>query len=64
MSPIPGQPLDRRHPELITSDGRKFKLKLPGPAPAPEPSAGQERGGAEPPRDDRRSPIDPDHADG
>ena len=56
MSPIPGEPLEPKAPELTTSDGRTFKLKLPGVAPAPEPQATEE---PEPPRDD---PSDPDHA--
>jgi hypothetical protein len=64
MSPIPGEPLDPRPPELTTSDGRKVKLKVPGLAPRPKPVATGERGSAEPPRDDPRLPIDPNHAGG
>ena len=62
MSPIPGEPLVPKPPELTTSDGRKFKLKAPGLAPRPEPETTQERGRAETPRDDPRPPVDPDHA--
>jgi hypothetical protein len=62
MTPIPGEPLDPKGRELTTSDGRKFKLKIPGLAPAPKPKTTEERGSAEPPRDDPRPPINPDHA--
>ncbi len=63
MSPIPGEPLNPKPPELTTSDGRKFKLKVPGLAPQqPEPGATEERGSPEPPRDNPRPPINPDHA--
>ena len=57
MSPIPGEPLKPKAPELSTSDGRKFKLKLPGPAP--QPGATEEPGRPEPHRDDRRPPAGP-----
>jgi hypothetical protein len=62
MTPIPGEPLEPKAPELTTKDGRKFKLKLPGLASRPEPHATEERGSAEPPRDDPRPPINPNHA--
>ena len=62
MTPIPGEPLDPKAPELTTSDGRKVKLKIPGLAPRPEPRRTEERGNAEPPRDDPRLPINPNHA--
>jgi hypothetical protein len=62
MSPIPGEPLKPKAPELTTSDGRKFKLKLPGLAPPRRPEATEERASPEPPRDDPRPPINPDHA--
>jgi hypothetical protein len=62
MTPIPGEPLDPQRPELTTSDGRKVKLKIPGlPAPI-KPGRTEERGSAEPPRDDPRPPINPGHA--
>jgi hypothetical protein len=61
MTPIPGEPLDPKPAELTTSDGRKFKLKIPGLAP-PKPRGTEERGSAEPPRDDPRPPINPNHA--
>jgi hypothetical protein len=62
MTPIPGEPLDPKPPELTTSDGRKVKLKIPGLAPRPKPQATEERGSQEPPRDDPRPPINPNHA--
>ena len=62
MTPIPGEPLDPKSPELTTSDGRKVKLKIPGFTPQPKPKATEERGNAEPPRDDPRPRINPDHA--
>ena len=61
MSPIPGEPLDPKPSELTTSDGRKFKLKIPGLAPPPKPLRTEERGSAEPPLDDPRPLINPDH---
>jgi hypothetical protein len=61
MSPIPGEPLDPKQPELTTKDGRKVKFKVPGLAPPPKPSATEERGSAEPPRDDPRAPINPNY---
>jgi len=62
MTPIPGEPLDPKPPELTTRDGRKVKLTIPGLAPRVKPVATEERGNAEPPRDDPRLPIDPNHA--
>ena len=61
MSPIPSEPLNPKPNEITTSDGRKFKIKAPGLAPPPKPGHTQERDGAEPPRDDPRPPINPDH---
>jgi hypothetical protein len=61
MSPIPGEPLDPKPKELTTSDGRKFKVKVPGLAPPPKPGRTEERGSAEPPREDPRPLINPDH---
>ena len=61
MSPIPGEPLDSKRQELTTSDGRKVKLKIPGLEPQPKPGKTEERGSAEPPRDDPRPPVNPDH---
>jgi hypothetical protein len=61
MSPIPGEPLDPKPAEVTTSDGRKVKIKVRGLAPAPKPTRTEERGSAEPPRDDPRPPIDPNH---
>jgi hypothetical protein len=62
MSPIPGEPLDPKPRELTTSDGRKVRLKIPGLPPQPEPKKTAERGSAEPPRDDPRPLLNPDHA--
>jgi hypothetical protein len=62
MSPIPGEPLNPKLPELTTSDGRKFRIKVPGLAPPPEPGPTAEPAGPEPPRDDPQPPVDPDHA--
>ena len=61
MSPIPGEPLKPKAPELTTRDGRKVKLKIPGFTPQPKPDRTEERGQAEPPRDDPRPLIHPDH---
>ena len=61
MSPIPCEPLDSKRQELTTSDGRKVKLKIPGLEPRPKPGETEERGSAEPPRDDPRPPVNPDH---
>ena len=61
MSPIPGEPLDPKPKELTTSDGRKFRVKVPGLAPPPKPGQTEERGSAEPPREDPRPLINPDH---
>jgi hypothetical protein len=33
MSPIPGEPLDPRQPDLTTADGRRVRLKIPGLTP-------------------------------
>ena len=62
MSPIPGEPLDPKPAELITSDGRKFKVKVPGLAPPPKLERTEERGASEPPRDNPRPLINPDYA--
>jgi hypothetical protein len=62
MSPIPGEPLEPTPLELRTSDGRRVKLKVPGLAPRPKPGATEERASPEPPRDDPRPPVNPDHA--
>jgi hypothetical protein len=61
MSPIPSEPLEPKPPELTTSDGRKVKLKIPGLAPPLKPGRTEERGSAEPPRDDPRPLINPNH---
>ena len=61
MSPIPGEPLDPTPQELTMGDGRKVKLKVPGLAPPVKPHATEERGNAEPPRDDPRPGLDPNY---
>jgi hypothetical protein len=62
MSPIPGEPLDPKPPELTTSDGRKVKIKVPGLKTPPKPGRTEERGSPEPPRDDPRPLVNPDHS--
>ena len=62
MSPIPGEPLEPKPHELTTRDGRKVKLKVPGLAPRPKPGVTEERASPEPPRDDPRPLVNPDHA--
>ena len=61
MTPIPGEPLESKAPELTTSDGRKVKLKLPGLKPL-GPRDGEEPGDDEPPRDDPAPPVRPPQA--
>jgi hypothetical protein len=61
MSAIPGEPLKRKPHELTLKDGRKLKLKLPGmPAPV-EPLGTEERGAADPPRDNPAPLHNPYH---
>jgi hypothetical protein len=62
MSPIPGEPLDPKPPELKMGDGRKVKIRVPGLPPAAKPVRTEERGAPEPPRDDPRPVVNPDHA--
>jgi hypothetical protein len=62
MSPIPGEPLDPKAPELTMGDGRKVKVRVPGLTPPPKPARTEERGSSEPPRDDPRPLVNPDHA--
>ena len=59
--PIPGEPHKPKPNELTTKDGKKVTFRFPGLEPRPEPGATEERGAAEPPRDDPRGPIDPNH---
>jgi hypothetical protein len=61
MSPIPGEPLEPKPPELTTPDGRKVRVKVPGLAAPPKPERTEERGSAEPPRDDPRPLVNPHH---
>lgn len=62
MTPIPGEPHKSKPQETTTGDGRRVKLRIPGMSPPPEPDATEERGSAEPPREDPRPPLDPNHA--
>jgi hypothetical protein len=61
MSPIPSEPLKPKPHEVTMKDGRKVKIKLPGLKPRIEPQGTEERGAAEPPRDDPRPPHNPLH---
>ena len=62
MSPIPGEPLDPKPPELKLGDGRKVKLRVPGLPQTPKPGRTEERGAPEPPREDPRPLVNPDHS--
>ena len=64
MSPIPGEPLDPKMPDLTDKEGRKVRLKIPGLEQQPKLTRTEERGAEEPPRDDPRPPINPDYAGG
>jgi hypothetical protein len=61
MSAVPGEPLKKKPNELTLKDGRRLKLKLPGMAPRIEPDATEERGAAEPPRDNPAPAHNPNH---
>ena len=61
MSPIPGEPLKPKPHELTLKDGRKMKLKLPGMAPRLKPTKTEERGAAEPPRENPAPVHNPNH---
>jgi len=62
MTPIPGEPHESVQPEFTDKEGRKVRLKVPGLKPAKGPRKTEERGAADPPRDDPRPPVNPDHA--
>jgi hypothetical protein len=62
MSPIPGEPHERGENEFTDKQGRKVKLKMPGLPPRPVAGKTAQRGEAEPPRDDPRPTVNPDHA--
>jgi hypothetical protein len=62
MSAVPGEPLKQKPAEVTLKDGRKLKLKLPGMPPRVEPNATEERGAAEPPRDNPAPLHNPYHA--
>ena len=61
MSAIPGEPLKQKPHELTLNDGRKLKLKLPGLPPRVVPVATEERGAAEPPRENPAPVHNPNH---
>jgi hypothetical protein len=61
MSAIPGEPLKPKPHEVTLKDGRKLKLKLPGMPPRVEPIGTEERGPAEPPRDNPAPLHNPNH---
>ncbi len=61
MSAIPGEPLKQKPNELTLKDGRKLKLKLPGLPARIEPLKTEERGAAEPPRDNPAPQHHPNH---
>ena len=62
MSPIPGEALEPKPPELTLGDGRKVRIRVAGPTVPPKPERTEERAGPEPPRDDPRPIVNPDHA--
>jgi hypothetical protein len=61
MSAIPGEPLKQKPHELTLKDGRKVKLKHPGLPVRVKPLATEERGAAEPPRDNPAPLHNPNH---
>ena len=61
MSAIPGEPIKQKPPEVTLKDGRKVKLNLPGMPKRIEPDKTEERGSAEPPRDNPAPPHNPYH---
>lgn len=61
MSAVPGEPLKQKAPEVTLKDGRKLKLKLPGMPPRVEPLGTEERGAAEPLRDNPAPLHNPYH---
>jgi len=61
MSAIPGEPLKQKPHELTLKDGRRLKLKGAGLPPRVEPVATEERGAAEPPRDNPAPLHNPNH---
>jgi hypothetical protein len=61
MSAIPGEPLKPKPHEVTLKDGRKLKLKLPGMPQRVEPIGTEERGPAEPPRDNPAPLHNPNH---
>jgi hypothetical protein len=61
MSAIPGEPLKQKPLEVTLKDGRKLKVKLPGMPQRIEPVATEERGAAEPPRDNPAPVHNPNH---
>jgi hypothetical protein len=62
MSPIPSEPHKSRPQDVLTlKDGTKVRIKFPGMPPAVKPVATEERGAAEPPRDNPAPLHNPNH---
>lgn len=61
MSAIPGEPLQPKKPLLTLKDGRRVILRVPGQPEPITPLRTEERGAAEPPRDDVRRGPHPHH---
>ena len=61
MSAIPGEPIKQKPNEVTLKDGRKVKLKLPGLPQRIVPDKTEERGSAEPPRDNPAPAHNPYH---
>ena len=61
MSAVPGEPLKQKPHEVTLKDGRKLKIKLPGLPPRVEPGATEQRGAADPPRDNPPPLHNPNH---
>jgi len=61
MSAIPAEPHKRTPQELTLKDGTRVRLKFPGLPPKIEPVATEERGAAEPPRDNPAPLHNPYH---
>jgi hypothetical protein len=61
MSAIPAEPHKRKPQELTLKDGTKVRLKFPGLPQKVVPLATEERGAAEPPRDNPAPPHNPLH---
>ncbi len=49
MSPIPGEPLDKKVPDFVDKDGRPVRLKMPGVRPLGGPVEPEEQDPADEP---------------